>query len=406
MVFYSKKSKKEVRDRRRKATQAKKRKKLGSRNDKNVDGNDYEEQNVGEISKGNHQPKVEANNEDTSSTSFNDDNDTNKFVAKNGKYYIRLPSGMDTKEAKKFRKDCRRKIRKQETKDTSTQEKKRKAEHMSDGKDYVEDDNIIFLRHDEEIPDESSNQSSNGTSNNDADQNPMRKKKKKSFVCINDLVAEEKRLKEVAAIQEANKASLNSLSDEQKSQYVALDCEMVGVGPGGKRSALARVSLVNFDGDVLLDTFVQVPEKVTDFRTKVSGVRAKDIKVSNLSEPMELKDVRMKVGNLMLKKILVGHGLRNDLKCLLLDHPKNDIRDTAKYNPFMKKAGENSMSRNGGSGKKRARKLKDLAKEYCNIDIQIEGQSHCSIDDARAAMELYKVVWEKWEQEISSKYRK
>lgn len=41
---------------------------------------------------------------------------------------------------------------------------------------------------------------------------------------------------------------------------------MVGVGPGGERSALARVCVVNSEGNVLLDTFVQPKEHVTDYR--------------------------------------------------------------------------------------------------------------------------------------------
>ena len=40
-------------------------------------------------------------------------------------------------------------------------------------------------------------------------------------------------------------------------QVVALDCEMVGVGPGGLRSMLARVCLVNNLGIVLMDELVQ-----------------------------------------------------------------------------------------------------------------------------------------------------
>ena len=47
---------------------------------------------------------------------------------------------------------------------------------------------------------------------------------------------------------------------------VALDCEMVGVGPDGTRSALARVAVVNAEGNVLLDVFVKPKEKVTDYR--------------------------------------------------------------------------------------------------------------------------------------------
>ena len=42
---------------------------------------------------------------------------------------------------------------------------------------------------------------------------------------------------------------------KKKSKYVALDCEMVGVGLDGKRSMLARCSIVDFDGEVLLDCF-------------------------------------------------------------------------------------------------------------------------------------------------------
>lgn len=42
-------------------------------------------------------------------------------------------------------------------------------------------------------------------------------------------------------------------------KFVAIDCEFVGVGDNDK-SVLARVSLVNYYGVILLDTFVK-PEK-------------------------------------------------------------------------------------------------------------------------------------------------
>jgi RNA exonuclease 4 len=65
--------------------------------------------------------------------------------------------------------------------------------------------------------------------------------------------------------------------DRQPGQYIALDCEMVGVGPMGTESTLARVSVVNYFGAVLMDEFVQQKERVTDWRTQWSGVRAKDM---------------------------------------------------------------------------------------------------------------------------------
>ena len=61
-------------------------------------------------------------------------------------------------------------------------------------------------------------------------------------------------------------------------RQVGLDCEMVGTGPDGSYSMVARVCLVNHHGNVLLDTFVAPMDRVTDYRTAVSGVCAKDLR--------------------------------------------------------------------------------------------------------------------------------
>lgn len=63
----------------------------------------------------------------------------------------------------------------------------------------------------------------------------------------------------------------------QFNKYVAMDCEMVGVGFNGQEDMLARVSIVNKRGDVLLDKFVKARETVTDYRTSVSGIRPHDM---------------------------------------------------------------------------------------------------------------------------------
>lgn len=62
------------------------------------------------------------------------------------------------------------------------------------------------------------------------------------------------------------------------TKIVAIDCEMVGVGPDGEDSIPARVSLVNRYGECIYDKYVKPREKVTDYRTAVSGIRPDDIK--------------------------------------------------------------------------------------------------------------------------------
>ena len=61
------------------------------------------------------------------------------------------------------------------------------------------------------------------------------------------------------------------------TKAVGMDCEMVGVGDDGKESILARVSIVNQFGCCVYDKFVRPTERVTDYRTKVSGVRRTDL---------------------------------------------------------------------------------------------------------------------------------
>jgi hypothetical protein len=117
------------------------------------------------------------------------------------------------------------------------------------------------------------------------------------------------------------------------TRLLAIDCEMVGVGPDGTRSALARVSIVNSAGTVVFDSFVSPEEKVTDYRTRWSGVRPADLKGASA-----LAQVKKAVAGMLSGRVLIGHGVENDLEALGLRHPKDDVRDTAKYPPLMKTA--------------------------------------------------------------------
>lgn len=162
-------------------------------------------------------------------------------------------------------------------------------------------------------------------------------------------------------------------------KYLAMDCEFVGVGPEGKESALARVSLVNYYGHVILDEFVKPQEKVTDWRTWVSGVKPEHMK-----DALPFGEVQKKVAGLLENKILVGHSIKHDLESLLISHPKSSIRDTSRHLPFRQ-----------AYAKGKTPSLKKLAKEILKRDVQVG--EHSPIEDARITMLIYR--WDRKEFE-------
>ncbi|EFR00149.1 RNA exonuclease 4 [Nannizzia gypsea CBS 118893] len=169
-------------------------------------------------------------------------------------------------------------------------------------------------------------------------------------------------------------------------KYIAIDCEMVGVGPDpDKDSALARVSIVNYNGDQVYDSYVRPKEMVTDWRSAISGILPK-----HMVEARSLETVQQDVAKLLDGRILVGHAVRNDLEALLLSHSKRDIRDTSRYPPYRKLAG-------GGSPK-----LKVLASELLGLEIQ--GSAHSSVEDARATMMLFRRDKDGFEREHAKKW--
>merc|ERR1712086_174498 len=97
--------------------------------------------------------------------------------------------------------------------------------------------------------------------------------------------------------------SAPDLTEEEKARYVALDCEMVGIGPGGYQSRLARVCLVNWNGDTIYDAYVEVAEKVTDYRTFMSGITEEDL---FSDDAVTFDEAQSAVASLLRGKILVG----------------------------------------------------------------------------------------------------
>ncbi|RKF65068.1 RNA exonuclease 4 [Erysiphe neolycopersici] len=152
-------------------------------------------------------------------------------------------------------------------------------------------------------------------------------------------------------------------------KYVGIDCEMVGVGTKD-RSVLARVSIVNFHGVQVYDSFVKPIEFVTNWRTEISGVSANSMKTAR-----EFKEVQKNVASILKDRIVVGHALWNDFKVMQLSHPRRDIRDTSLFSGFQ----QFSSGRPG---------LKLLADKVLGVEIQ--NGRHSSIEDARATMFIFR----------------
>ncbi|GJE91481.1 RNA exonuclease 4 like domain-containing protein [Phanerochaete sordida] len=170
------------------------------------------------------------------------------------------------------------------------------------------------------------------------------------------------------------------------TKYVAIDCEMVGVGFEGQESSLARVSVVNFDGTVLLDEIVQQKERVVDYRTQYSGIRPTDMVNAKL-----FADVQNRVAKLLEGKVLVGHAVWNDLKALLLSHPRYLIRDTQVL------AAKHKVVK---SPRPALRHL--VAHEF---GMAFHTGEHSSITDARATMAIFRLHRKVWETGLPRIYQ-
>lgn len=167
----------------------------------------------------------------------------------------------------------------------------------------------------------------------------------------------------------------------RRTRTVAIDCEMVGVGER-KLSALARCTIVGYNGDVMYDSYINPGQRVTDYRTRWSGIRPWHLKSA---VPLEIACNDIK--KILSSKIVVGHDLSNDFHVLGFSHPPNHRRDTAKFRRLRRLAGLTNQP-----------SLKVLAHRL--LGRRIQRGTHCSLEDARATMDIYKLIEQEWESEL------
>ena len=155
-------------------------------------------------------------------------------------------------------------------------------------------------------------------------------------------------------------------------EVLAIDCEMCKTDD--KTFELARISVIRWDGSVVLDELVKPAKAIVDYLTPYSGMTKEKL------DPVTtmLHDIQMRLLTLLTPRtILVGHSLDSDLAALKLTHPC--IIDTSILYPHPR-------------GPPLKSSLKWLAQKYLSREIQKNSTTgHDSIEDARAALDLVKV---------------
>lgn len=164
---------------------------------------------------------------------------------------------------------------------------------------------------------------------------------------------------------------------------IAIDTECVGGLDG--QNILARMSIVNLYGVVLVDTIVHPLHPIGSYRTKYSGInRAVYARAKAEKNIMSFNQARRLFLELANHSIVIGHSLNSDLSVMRAKGlPRaRKLVDTQKMCLFT----QHGLSNQPG--------LKKCLKRYYDIDIQQGNKGHSSVEDARACMLLFRTFEE------------
>lgn len=156
----------------------------------------------------------------------------------------------------------------------------------------------------------------------------------------------------------------------------ALDCEMVLTTDD--RYSLARISVLDWDGKLVMDKLVLPDLPVKNYFTQFSGITEEKLK----GVTTRLTDIQKSLSELFdPSTVVIGHSLESDFNALKMTHPF--VIDTSMLYPHPR-------------GLPLRSSLKFLSNKYLKREIQKGGaDGHDSVEDARAVLDLVKLKCEK-----------
>ncbi|PFH49214.1 hypothetical protein AMATHDRAFT_148109, partial [Amanita thiersii Skay4041] len=146
----------------------------------------------------------------------------------------------------------------------------------------------------------------------------------------------------------------------------------------------SRVSITDYRGNVILDTFVRPTHSVQDYRTPETGIQ-----FSHLANAPLFQDVQKRVASIIAEKIIIGHSLWNFLSVLGLAHPAIDTRDLALFRPLRKKLKSRTMVG-----------LPTLVRLFMGRNVGLDYEN--SLELARASLDLFRSVEDLFEGKVKA----
>ncbi|KAI0786055.1 hypothetical protein C8Q75DRAFT_808837 [Abortiporus biennis] len=168
-------------------------------------------------------------------------------------------------------------------------------------------------------------------------------------------------------------------------KYIAVSAQTVCAGPK-REPMISRVTMVDYRGNVLLDTLINPTQAITNYRTELTGLLP-----VHFNNAPSFHEVQSRVAALLKDKIVIGYALWQFLGGLGLTHPAIDTRDAALFMPFRKTLQSRSSN---------IIPLATLMQYLMNRSIGVHGDY--PDEQARATLDLFRSCEQVWENIIKS----